>query len=170
MSAPRTNLSTIGYEAADLTDFVATLRAAFVTRLIDVRQLAISRRPGFAKKALTAALSAAGIDYVQLKGLGDPKEGREAARAGDEARFRRVFSAHMKTEAAQTDLAKAVELVSQGGACLMCYERDHSTCHRAIVAQAISDNISVSIRHLGVSSVRVNHQQQIARSLVEERA
>ncbi len=166
MGTSRTNLITIGYEAADLAEFVAALRAAAVTRLIDVRQIAISRRPGFAKKALTAALSDADIDYVHLKGLGDPKEGRMAARTGDDGRFRRVFSAHMRTEAAQVDLAKAVELVSQGGACLMCYERDHSTCHRTIVAQAISDIFSVSIRHIGVRPVRANNHNQVLSALV----
>src|SRR4051812_37000471 len=115
MATPRTNMATIGYEAAHLSDFVATLRAAAVSRLIDVRQLAISRRPGFAKKALAAALRDGGIDYVHLKGLGDPKAGREATRTGDDARFRQVFAAHMSTPAAKADLAKAVEFVSQGG-------------------------------------------------------
>lgn len=160
---------TIGYEAADLADFIAALRAAAVTRLIDVRQLAISRRPGFAKNALSAALSGVDIDYIHLKGLGDPKEGRMAARTGDYGRFRKVFSAHLRTEAAQTDLSKAVELVSQGGACLMCYERDHSICHRTIVAQAISDKLAVAIRHIGVRPVRVSHHKQIVGALVEER-
>jgi uncharacterized protein (DUF488 family) len=164
-----TTLATIGYEAASLSDFLATLRAANVTRLIDVRQLAMSRRPGFAKNALTTALTAVGIDYVHLKGLGDPKEGREAARAGDDGRFRRVFLAHMTTQVARADLAKAVEFVSQGGACLMCYERDHMTCHRSIVAKAISDTFPASIRHLGVRSIRASHKQ-VARDLVEERA
>ena len=169
MKVPRTTITTIGYEAASLADFLATLQAANVTRLIDVRQLAMSRRPGFAKNALTMALAAVGIDYVHLKGLGDPKEGREAARAGDESRFRMVFLAHMATEAAKTDLAKAVEFVSQGGACLMCYERDHMTCHRSIVAKAISDIFPTSIRHLGVRPIRASHKQA-TRDLVEERA
>jgi uncharacterized protein (DUF488 family) len=164
-----TTLATIGYEDSKLADFLGTLQAANITRLIDVRQLAMSRRPGFAKNALTAALTSVGIEYVHLKGLGDPKEGRVAARAGDDSRFRRVFSAHMITEAAQVDLAKAIELVSQGGACLMCYERNHVTCHRSIVAKAISDNLPASIRHLGVRPIRVNHKQA-ARTLVKERA
>jgi len=145
-------LATIGYEAAELSDFIATLHGAGVSRLIDVRELPISRRRGFAKAALSTALAAAGIDYVHLRGLGDPKEGREAARAGDYARFRIVFGSHMKTEVAQNALRTAVRLVEDGGACLMCYERDHTRCHRTIVADAISSSLVAKIRHLGVRS------------------
>src|SRR3954453_21108705 len=83
MGTKSTILTTIGYEAAELDDFVATLLAAGITRLIDVRELPISRRRGFAKRALSEALADAGIVYVHLRGLGDPKEGREAARVGD---------------------------------------------------------------------------------------
>ena len=145
-----TTLATIGYEGAALEDFVTTLSTASVKRLIDVRELAISRRRGFAKTALSAALAEAGIEYVHLRGLGDPKEGRDAARTGDVARFLKVFRAHMRTQKAQGDLKVAVDLVAVGGACLMCYERDHTACHRALVADAISATVPVKIRHLGV--------------------
>lgn len=152
MRAQRTTtLATIGYEAANLADFIATLRQADIGRLIDVRELAISRRKGFAKRALSEALANAGIEYVHLRGLGDPKEGREAARAGDVARFRKVFRSHMTTDAAQADLRTATRLVEEGGACLMCYERDHTTCHRSIIATVISGNIPAVLRHLGVT-------------------
>ena len=150
MATSNITLATIGYEAASLADFIATLRAAGVGRIIDVRELPISRRKGFAKRALSEALVAAGIDYVHLRGLGDPKEGRDAARAGDVARFKRVFDRHMATATAQADLQAAIAFAKQGGACLMCYERDHVACHRSIVATAISGSISVTLRHLGV--------------------
>jgi uncharacterized protein (DUF488 family) len=163
MKTKRTALVTIGYEAAELSDFVATLRQAGVCCLIDVRELPISRRKGFAKQALSAALGRAGINYVHLRGLGDPKEGRNAARAGDYVRFKRVFARHMMSVTAQADLRKAAELVSQGGACLMCYERDHAACHRSIVAKAISDITAVTICHLGVREgvgrLRNQHEQ-----------
>jgi uncharacterized protein (DUF488 family) len=162
MTDRQATLATIGYEAADIVDFIATLRTAGISRLIDFRQLAISRRPGFSKNPLSAALEEAGIDYVHLRGLGDPKEGREAARAGDHARFRRVFAAHLGTEVAQADLTKAASLVAEGGACLMCYERDHTACHRSIVAVAISARVQVqaTIRHLGVRTGRASHRNQ----------
>jgi hypothetical protein len=57
MGIKQTILATIGYEGADVDDFVATLRSAGIRRLIDVRELAISRRRGFAKRALGVTTS-----------------------------------------------------------------------------------------------------------------
>jgi uncharacterized protein (DUF488 family) len=143
-------LTTIGYEGASLDDFIATLKAARVHTLIDVRELPISRRRGFAKNALSSALEDEGIRYVHLKGLGDPKEGREAARAEDFDKFLRIYRRHLKTPAAQKDLAEALRLSADTDACLMCYERDYKTCHRLLVAEAIADIVPTQIRHLGV--------------------
>ena len=70
---------TIGYEATTMADFLSALTGAGVQRVIDVRALPLSRRPGFSKSSLAAALNEVGIDYVHLKALGTPKEGRDAA-------------------------------------------------------------------------------------------
>lgn len=146
------SLATIGYEGAMLNDFVATLKSSSVRMLIDVRELPISRRKGFAKKALSTALEEADIHYLHLKGLGDPKPGREAARAGDHAGFLKVFRAHMLTFSAQFDLGIAATHVASGGVCLMCFERDHATCHRTLVAEAIHATVPIRICHIGVRS------------------
>jgi len=80
---------TIGYERATPSTLVAALRAAGVQTLVDVRALANSRKPGFAKGALSAALQEAGIGYLHLRALGTPAEGRAAVRAGHmQRRFR----------------------------------------------------------------------------------
>ena len=63
---------TIGYEGATVGEFLAALQDAGVERVIDVRALPLSRRPGFSKSPLGAALEEAGIDYVHLKALGTP--------------------------------------------------------------------------------------------------
>lgn len=166
-------LATIGYEGADIDDFIATLQAADVTLLIDVRELPISRRKGFAKTALSSALTNAGIGYLHLKGLGDPKPGREAARAGDFKRFRKIFLKHMSSESAQGDLERAMTHSVAEKVCLMCYERDPKTCHRAIVANAISGSIGSDITHLGVRegvATRVQRTQPRASASTSESA
>lgn len=150
MKKQETILSTIGYEGADINDFITTLLAAKITKLIDVRELAISRRRGFAKKALSSALTEAGITYIHLKGLGDPKLGREAARRKDYVSFRKIFASHMKTEIAQHDLQVARDIILGGAACLMCFERDPHTCHRSIVANIVCEDSATIIRNLGV--------------------
>ncbi len=141
---------TIGYEGATIADFVRTLQVSGVERLIDIRQLPISRRKGFAKRALSEHLEAAGIEYVHVKALGDPKEGREAARRGDYEKFREVFTNHLDTLVAKDALSDAVNMVEEKTSCLMCYERDHKTCHRSMVASEIVLRSKVEIKHIGV--------------------
>lgn len=143
-------LATIGYEGAALDDFFATLRDVNVTLLIDIRQIPASRRPGFSKIRLREAAEGAGIRYVHLVGLGDPKEGRDAARQGRMAEFRQIFTRHLRTAEAQTDLQIAADLVREGGACLLCYERQPEFCHRSIVAEALTATTGTDVRHLGV--------------------
>ncbi|WP_315810836.1 DUF488 domain-containing protein [Bradyrhizobium sp. SZCCHNR3107] len=143
---------TIGYEGSQVEAFAATLRRAGVETLIDVRDVPLSRKPGFSKSALAANLETSGITYVHLKGLGDPKPGREAARAGEYAEFRRIFGRHMKTEFAQRDLAKAAELLRAQPCCLMCFEQDHCNCHRSIVADHLVRQTGLQLYHLSIDS------------------
>jgi Protein of unknown function, DUF488 len=92
---------TIGYERVGPGDFVAALEAAKIKTLIDVRDVANSRRAGFSKRALMASLSEAGIAYVHLKALGTPKAGREAARKGDVKTMHRIFEAKLAEPGSQ---------------------------------------------------------------------
>lgn len=77
--APQT-IYTIGYEATTMADFLAALQRAGVRRVIDVRALPLSRRPGFSKSSLAAHLAEVGIEYRHLKALGTPKRGRDAGK------------------------------------------------------------------------------------------
>ena len=58
------DLLTIGYEGSSIGQVIETLRAAGAERLLDVRAVAQSRKPGFSKRQLAAALDEAGIAYV----------------------------------------------------------------------------------------------------------
>jgi uncharacterized protein (DUF488 family) len=128
---------TIGYEGTDIDRFVATLRTVGVTMLADVRAVAVSRKKGFSKNGLRARLEAEGITYLHLVELGDPKLGRDAARAGKYGEFRRIFSAHLKTADAVGALKVLDEMVRQDAVCLLCFERDPATCHRRLIADRL---------------------------------
>jgi len=141
---------TIGYEGAKIDDFLATLKLAGVDVLIDIRDVPVSRKPGFSKKSLSEYLERVGVRYVHLRDLGDPKPGRDAARRGDMTTFRRIFEAHLESENAQEALEHAIGISSDEQACLLCFERDHSSCHRAIVAEEMANREAVKIRHIGV--------------------
>ena len=145
-------LFTIGYEGSSIGDFRATLEAARINLVIDVRDVPISRKPGFSKTALATWLASADIAYLHLKGLGDPKPGRNAAREGRIADFRRIFGAHLAGRSAQTDLLRAIEAAIEKRACLLCFERDHHNCHRCMVAEAMTHKRTFKLVHLGVRS------------------
>lgn len=145
-AAPR--LATIGYEAEVQPAVIERLKRAGIEVLIDVRAVASSRRAGFSKTLLAASLAEAGVDYVHLRDLGTPKPGRDAARKGHIAEMRRIFEAHLEEPAAQLQLAKAVEIVRERRAALLCYEADHHGCHRAIVAERIRDALGCEVVNL----------------------
>lgn len=143
-------LLTIGYEGASIEDLIASLMTANVKVVIDVREIPISRKRGFSKSSLNKALTSAGLEYVHMRGLGDPKPGREAARRGDIAAFKKIFRAHMACLVFQEALAEATEIARRSKTCLLCFERDHAFCHRTIVADVIAKRADLKIRHLGV--------------------
>jgi uncharacterized protein (DUF488 family) len=146
-------ISTIGYEKANLDHFVGTLQAADVEVVVDIRDRAQSRRKGFSKTALSERLASSGIEYVHVKALGDPKEGRDAARSGNYSKFYEIFSAVMASDEAKNSLKEVAQLAESKQICLLCYERDHSQCHRKIVADELETIIGVRTRHLGVQPI-----------------
>ena len=145
-------LFTLGYEGAELEDFLRTLSDSGVTQLIDVREVPISRKRGFSKTALRGALAARDIVYLHLKGLGDPKPGRDAARRGDVSEFRRIYQKHLESDEAKAALAIAGARATARTSCLLCFERDNSHCHRSIVARRLAAERGFSVRHIGVHS------------------
>ena len=139
---------TIGYEGMDIDRFVRTLKVSGVRQVADVRAVAVSRKPGFSKKRLDARLAAEGIRYRHFVSLGDPKPGREAARAGNFEAFRAIYGTHLDSAPAQDGLRCLAAAVREAPTCLLCFERDPKTCHRSLVAQEVSREIGFQIQHL----------------------
>lgn len=132
-----TTVFTIGYEGSDIAAFVAELRSAGIAILVDVRAHALSRKPGFSKRVLRSLLEANGIDYTHLSQLGDPKPGREAARAGRYAEFKRVYTAHLRSSESRRALDELARIANQDTTCLLCFERDPAVCHRSLLAERL---------------------------------
>jgi uncharacterized protein (DUF488 family) len=139
---------TIGYEATTLNRVIEALRDAGADHLLDVRAVPQSRKPGLSKHLLAASLEAIGIRYTHLRGLGTPKAGRDAARHGDVDGMRRIFAAHLQSAEAVTDLAHAIAITADRKTCLLCFERDHTHCHREIVARLICEATGATVTHL----------------------
>lgn len=134
---------TIGYEGATVGEFFAALKAAGVERVIDVRALPLSRRPGFSKSALRAALAEAGIDYVHLRALGTPSEGRTAARSGRHADMARIYAGQLELPEAMVQSARMLELAAEKPSALLCLERDPAQCHRTLLLDAVAADADV---------------------------
>lgn len=148
-------IHTIGYEGADLQDFLRTLSAAEVDVLVDVRAVAVSRRKGFSKTALSIALDQARLGYVHFRPLGDPKPGREAARAGQFRLFEQIYDAHLAMPEAQASLAELTDLARKHTVALMCYEADALHCHRTVIARHLAKSLKQRIVNLDVNKSRV---------------
>ena len=134
---------TIGYEGATVGEFVSALQKAGVERVIDVRALPLSRRPGFSKTPLRGALEEAGIDYVHLKALGTPSEGRTAARAGRHADMARIYAGQLELPEAMVQSAQMLETASEKPSALLCMEREPEHCHRSLLLSAVAGDAEV---------------------------
>jgi uncharacterized protein (DUF488 family) len=142
-------LFTIGYEQTPAKAVLDELEQAGVKLLVDVRAVAASRRPGFSKKQLAAGLDERGIAYLHLRGLGTPKEGRQAARGGKYEVMHRIYAKHLKTVQAKEELDELSSLVEKSGpVCILCYERDHRHCHRRFIAEIIEERDGAKIENL----------------------
>jgi uncharacterized protein (DUF488 family) len=136
-------LFTIGYEGATVPEFVAALQSAGVERVIDVRAIPNSRRPGFSKTPLRNALAEVGIDYVHLRALGTPADGRAAARAGRDADLKRIYAGQLELPEAIAQSAQMLDLAAEKASALLCYERDPAHCHRTLLIQAVAEDAEV---------------------------
>ena len=141
-------LFTIGYEGTTFPCVRDALLSAGARLLVDVRALPASRKPGFSKRLLAAGLAEAGIEYLHLQPLGTPKPGRDAVRRGDVAAMHRVFRAHMAGDRPRAALARATAAARERPACLLCFERDHRVCHRAVLASSIAGQTGQAVVHL----------------------
>ena len=129
---------TIGYEGKDARAFVALLREAGIERVVDVRELPLSRKVGFSKKGLAHGLNAAGIGYTHLRALGTPRPIRHALKTGGSPEvFRRDYRAHAETQ--PEALAELEALASAERVAMLCVEATADVCHRGVLADMLAE-------------------------------
>jgi uncharacterized protein (DUF488 family) len=129
---------TSGYEQhPEPGSLVASLQAAGVRRLVDVRELPLSRRPGFSKTALAEALGHGRIAYEHARALGNPKPCRDLWRSGRRDEGECCYRAHLAGEGRPAVVELAASLRA-APTCLLCLEASHRDCHRSVVAEALA--------------------------------
>jgi uncharacterized protein (DUF488 family) len=146
MRTQQLTVYTVGYEGMTIDSFVALLRAQRIVHLVDIREVALSRKKGFSKTALSAKLEAARIRYSHVRDLGCPKPIRDRYRAdGNWDRYVRSFCAYLES---QTVALGALErTLKEGRTSIMCFEADYTRCHRSLVA----DRLGGAVVHLTAS-------------------
>lgn len=144
-------VGSIGYERFKTNEaFAKALADRGFIRLIDVRELPISRKRGFAKTALAAALAEEGIEYRHERALGNPKEFRDLYKAGNPEAGRELYEAFLLNERMDA-LRGLAPLVADGKAALMCVEHDITVCHRDVIFAALREELglALAITHVG---------------------
>lgn len=138
-------VGSIGYEHyRSVEDFARLLANSGVERLVDVRELPISRRRGFAKSALAAALAEEEIEYIHLRSMGNPKEFRDLYKSGKVAEGRAGYGqllAHERTD----ELRNLAVTVQEKRSALMCVEAEEDICHRQVIFEALRDQIGLDL-------------------------
>jgi uncharacterized protein (DUF488 family) len=142
-------LFTIGYEQHRTPEsLAAVLTEAGVERLLDVRELPISRRRGFAKTALREAVEAAGVAYEHERALGNPKPYRDLYRAGRQEDGERRYLVHIRNGSSWA-VDHLGETLTARPTCLLCFEADHRACHRSLLVQELRERLpALRVEHL----------------------
>jgi uncharacterized protein (DUF488 family) len=127
---------TVGYQDRTVDDVIDALRAAEVRVLVDVRLTPLSRKAGLSKNGLAARLRDAGIEYVHLPQLGNPRDNRQGFRRGDTDAVE-TYRAVLRTPEGRAALEQLLRLARHRSVALMCFEHDAAECHRSTVAEAL---------------------------------
>lgn len=134
-----TALFTIGYERRELDEMIAILLANRVERVLDVRELPLSRRRGFSKTPLAAALEPAGIEYLHLREAGNPYRTEKDSIPRDELLAK--YRTHLNRN--RSVVGGVVEHVRDHRTALLCFEREPLECHRTILAARIARRLAL---------------------------
>lgn len=138
---------TIGYEGKTPDEFLNVLKRADISIVIDVRENPASRKKGFSKTALSELLNQNGISYSHLIQLGNPKEFRdEYKKDGDLKRLLERYRAYLAQHPEHVETL--LKTADNDPACLMCFEKLPTQCHRNIIAEYLYVNRGMAINHL----------------------
>ncbi|HYM86929.1 MAG TPA: DUF488 domain-containing protein [Pseudoxanthomonas sp.] len=129
-------LWTIGHSVRPWEAFVGMLAAARISRLVDVRRFAGSRRnPQFSGEAMATALATAGIEYVPMPDLGGRRHARDDSHnlAWRSAGFR-GYADYMGTSPYREARARLGMLAQRDRTAMMCAEAMWWQCHRSLIS------------------------------------
>jgi uncharacterized protein (DUF488 family) len=151
-------VATIGVHGWTLETFLAALRSADLTAVVDVRQRRGVRGSDYSwanAARLQAALRAADLAYRHARELAPTTELRELqykedARLGTGKRSRSVLANAYRERYVGEILNRADlrPLVDRLPAALLCVEHDPEACHRSLIAERLATAYGAEVVHL----------------------
>jgi uncharacterized protein (DUF488 family) len=145
-----TTLYTVGHGTLAADAFVDLLRAASLTRVVDVRSYPGSRRnPQFGREAMERWLPVEGVEYVWMRELGGrrrPVEGSRHVALRNDA-FR-AYADYMETDEFRAGVEQLPDLADDGPSAVMCSESVWWRCHRRLLADHLVLVEAVDVVHL----------------------
>jgi uncharacterized protein YeaO (DUF488 family) len=129
---------TIGYEGKKVDELVNILKKHDIKGLVDVRELALSRKNGFSKSTLSAILKENGIVYRHYQDLGSPRALRHQLwNERNYEEFFKKYSEWLNSTEAKTYLEDLEGLAHIRNTAIMCFEKDVEKCHRSIIKKRL---------------------------------
>lgn len=139
---------TIGYEDRSVDGFLNKLLRAGIRRIVDVRANPVSRKYGFAGRALASLAGKLGLGYVHRPELGIPSERRKEVQTPSE--FRELFSYYERQilPSRTGEIAEVAQLIKATPSVLVCMEKEAVDCHRSRLANRVAALTSLKVVHL----------------------
>ncbi len=150
---------TIGHSTHALEAFIHLLQENDTECVVDVRSVPRSRRnPQFNRDELAGSLSAVGIGYTHLAGLGGFRKPRvDSPNIGWRNSGFRGYADYMATAQFEESLALLLELARERVVVLMCAEALPWRCHRFLISDALVVR-GVGVVHIFGDARRAPHR------------
>ena len=131
---------TIGYQRRSFGDFYETLVGSGVRALVDIRRKPQSQLAGYAKRSTLEYIFThlTPLSYAHHPRLAPSLALLQALKGGDVPWDE--FADLYRAEVSQPPLIVEFLNLAKGSAtCFMCFERDHTHCHRALLMGAMQE-------------------------------
>lgn len=146
MSWSRSSVYTVGHSNHPAEVFLGLMLRHGVEEVVDVRSAPHSRyNPQFNRKALQAALAAAGVGYVFM---GEELGGRPANPSCYDSEGRVQYDRLAETEAFKGGVRQVVRWAGERRLALMCSEKEPLACHRTLLIAQVLAARGLAVAHM----------------------
>lgn len=149
-SKPKKNeyaVYSIGYEGKTIEYFTNELIKEDIRVLCDIRKNALSMKYGFSKNQLKFIVENVGIKYIHIPELGIESQKRQSLNTKKD--YDKLFGDYEKNTL--TEMSEKLEelnkiFISNKRIALMCFEADHTSCHRSRTINALVNKHKKTLR------------------------